>query len=225
MDNTADKQARLNEAMSRAKKLIQLESNGTLDKIAAAHKDGINTSLGDENVMTKDLMTTARKRNAQAPTQTMRMSEAANKVPAAIREAFMKKPISDADLYKAFGDQGDGRSLSFLMEGMETQQNEVVPPQNIREIVNEGTYTQPQQMSQSVDYPMIRTIVEDVVRKYASSLNKKIISEGKENPNVLNTFSIGKTFKFLDSKGNIYEATLRKISNINEIKDKKGTKI
>ena len=223
MDNTANKQARLNEAMARAKKLIKLESNGTLDKIAAAHKDGINTSLASENVMTKELMTTTK--NIQHSTQPRRMSEGASKVPQAIREAFMKNPISDADLYKAFGEQGDGRSLSFLTEGIETPKMDVVPPQNVSQIINEGLNGNNQTTSQSIDYPMIRTIVEDIVRKYASSLNKKIISEGKENSNVLNTFSIGKTFKFLDSKGNIYEATLRKISNINEIKDKKGTKI
>ena len=185
MDNTANKQARLNEAMARAKKLIKLESNGTLDKIAAAHKDGINNSLASENVMTKELMTTTK--NVQHSTQPRRMSEGASKVPQAIREAF--------------------------------------PPQNVSQIISEGLNGNNQTTSQSIDYPMIRTIVEDVVRKYASSLNKRIISEGKENSNVLNTFSIGKTFKFLDSKGNIYEATLRKISNINEIKDKKGTKI
>lgn len=219
MDNTVDKKSRLNEAMSRAKKLIQLESNGTLDKIAAAHKDGINASLGNENVTTKNLMTTTSNRNIQAPPQTMRMGNAASKVPAAIREAFMKNPISDSDLYKAFGEQGDGRSLSFLTEGVEEQQTEVVPPQNVSQIINEGLNGSTKTMPQSVDYPMIRTIVEDVVRKYASSLNKKIISEGKENPNVLNTFSIGKTFKFLDSKGNIYEATLKKIANINKKKN------
>jgi hypothetical protein len=163
--------------------------------------------------MTKELMTTTK--NIQHSTQPRRMSEGASKVPQAIREAFMKNPISDADLYKAFGEQGDGRSLSFLTEGVETPKMDVVPPQNVSQIINEGLNGNNQTTSQSIDYPMIRTIVEDVVRKYASSLNKRIISEGKENSNVLNTFSIGKTFKFLDSKGNIYEATLKKIGNIN----------
>jgi hypothetical protein len=64
--NPADKQAKLQNAMSRAKKLIQLESNGTLDKIAKGARDGINTSL-DGEVMTEQLMTTPRNRRTEAP--------------------------------------------------------------------------------------------------------------------------------------------------------------
>ena len=218
MENKVDKRARLQNAMSKAKKLMQLESNGTLDKIASAHKDGISASL-DGSMLTEELMTTSRDRTKQGPIVSREMGENAHNVPAAIREAFMANPIDDSQLYEALGEQGDGRSLSFLTEGVEEQQTEVVPPQNVSQIINEGLNGSIKTTSQSVDYPMIRTIVEDVVRKYASSLNKKIISEGKENKNVLNTFSIGKTFKFLDSKGNIYEATLKKIGNINNKKN------
>jgi hypothetical protein len=72
------------------------------------------------------------------------------------------------------------------------------------------------QMTAQVDYPMIRTIVEEIVRKYAVSLNKKIISEGKSSTSEVNTISLGKTFKFLDSKGNIYECQMKKVGNIND---------
>ena len=36
--------------------------------------------------------------------------------------------------------------------------------------------------------------------------------------NELTTFTVGKSFKFLDKQGNIYEATLKKIGNINNKK-------
>jgi hypothetical protein len=56
------------------------------------------------------------------------------------------------------------------------------------------------------------------VRKYAVSLNKKILSEGKQNTNEISTIALGKTFKFLDKEGNIYECTTKKIGNINQKK-------
>lgn len=224
MANEVDKRARLQSAMSKAAKLMQLESNGTLDKIAAAHKDGISSSL-DGGVMTEELMTTSRDRSKQGPIVGRQMGENASNVPAAIREAFMTNPIDDSALYEALGEQGDGRSLSFLTEGLAPKQpQQVAPPQNIRQIVNEGMGTQqyvqqPQmQVTQQVDYPMIRTIVEEIVRKYAVSLNKKIINEGKQTPSQVNTIAIGKSFKFLGENGDIYEATLVKKGNINDRK-------
>ena len=45
MANEVDKRARLQNAMSKAAKLMQLESNGTLDKIAAAHRSPKNVAV------------------------------------------------------------------------------------------------------------------------------------------------------------------------------------
>lgn len=226
MANNVNREAVVKNAMSRAAKLMQLESNGTLDKIAAAHKDGINTSLENGDVLTEELMTTSRDRKTQAPIVSRQMGENANNVPAAIREAFMNNPIDDAQLYSAFGEQGDGRSLSFLDEMSAPKQQITAPTQNVRQIVNEGmtsmVSTQPQ-VTQQIDYPMIRTIVEEIVRKYAVSLKKNILSENKQTPsaNQINTIAFGDTFKFLAKNGDIYECTMRKVSNINDRQKKK----
>ena len=228
--NPADKQAKLQNAMSRAKKLIQLESNGTLDKIAAGVRDGVNSSLESGDIITEQLMTTPRNRRIEAPMVGAKMGENAMNVPAAIREAFMTNPIDDSALYEALGEQGDGRSLSFLTEGLAPKQQpqQVAPPQNIRQIVNEGMGTQqyvqqPQmQVTQQVDYPMIRTIVEEIVRKYAVSLNKKIINEGKQTPSQVNTIAIGKSFRFLAENGDIYECSMKKVGNVKNKKSVNG---
>lgn len=214
-----NREAVVKNAMSRAAKLMQLESNGTLDKIASAHKDGINASLEGGDVLTEELMTTARDRKTQAPIVTREMGANASNVPAAIREAFMNNPIDDAQLYSAFGEQGDGRSLSFLDEMSAPKQQITAPTQDVRQIVNEGmgytTQSQPQ-VTQQIDYPMIRTIVEEIVRKYAVSLKKNILAENKQATptNQINTIALGETFKFLDNEGNIYEAKLVKKGNI-----------
>ena len=224
MANEVDKRAKLQNAMSKAKKLMQLESNGTLDKIAAAHKDGINATLTDPSgeMLTEGLMTTSRNRQTTAPMPVrQQMGQNASNMPKAILEEFMSNPIDDSALYAALGEQGDGRSLSFLTEGMDAVQptQTVVPPQNVRQIVNEGMgqqYVQQPQVMQSIDYPMIRAIVEEIVRKYAVSLNKKIMNESKQETNEINTISLGKSFKFLAKNGDLYECTMKKVGNVND---------
>ena len=221
--NPADKQAKLQNAMSRAKKLIQLESNGTLDKIAAGVRDGVNSSLEGGDIITEQLMTTPRNRRTEAPMIGAQMGENAMNVPAAIRESFSMNPIDESSLYSAFGGaQGGNDDLAFLTEDIPTPrqpQRVNMQSQDVRQLVNEGMgYQQPQyvpQASAQVDYPMIRTIVEEIVRKYAVSLKNEIINEGNRS-NEINTISLGKTFKFLDSKGNIYECQMKRVGNIND---------
>ena len=220
MANNVNRESVVKSAMSRAAKLMQLESNGTLDKIAAAHKDGINSSL-DGDVTTQDLMTTARNRKTEAPMITREMGENASNVPAAIREAFMNNPIDESSLYGAFTAGGDG-SLDFLNEMTMSQQQPQItqPTQDVRQLVNEGigyTSSSQPQVSQQIDYPMIRTIVEEIVRKYAVSLKKNILAESKQNGiNEVNTIAFGDSFKFLTKNGDIYEAKLVKKGNINK---------
>jgi len=228
-NNNVNRESVVKNAMSRAAKLMQLESNGTLDKIAKDpnFKANINNSLENGEIMTKDLMTTARNRKTEAPMITREMGENASNVPAAIREAFMNNPIDESSLYGAFGGGGDG-SLDFLNEvTMPQQQPQITQPtQDVRQIVNEGMggHTQMQYTpSAQIDYPMIRTIVEEIVRKYAVSLKKNILSEGKQEPmSQVNTIALGETFKFLTKNGDIYECTMKKVSNINGMKKKKG---
>ena len=213
-----NREAVVQNAVSRAAKLIQLESNGTIDKITKdpKFKANINTSLNNGDVLTEELMTTARDRKTQAPMITREMGANASNVPAAIREAFMNNPIDDAQLYSAFGEQGDGRSLSFLDEMTTQKQQITTPTQNVRQIVNEGMSSiGSTQVQSQIDYPMIRTIVEEIVRKYAVSLKKNILSESKQTTTPqINTIALGETFKFLDDAGNIYEAKLVKKGNI-----------
>lgn len=209
--------ANLQSAMSRASKLMKLESNGTLDKIAKAHKGEINESLGgDGSMTTESMMTTARNRNTQAPIAGGQMLGAgAGNVPSIIRESFANNPIDERALYAGLG---DGRDLSFLNESVPTQQVQAPSSQEIRQLINEGAPRQAVQVSQQVDYPMIRTIVEEIVRKYAVSLKNKILTENKQDINEINTVMLGKSFKFLAKNGDIYEAKLTKVGNINDKK-------
>lgn len=206
-----DKMSRLRESMSRASKLMQMESNGTLNKIAESHRDDIDTSLSSD-IPSHTMMTTV-ENTAPASFSAPNMSQ--SHLPSAILESFKKNPSpGDSELYAAFG-TGDNRVAS-LVESLAPKKQKTT-----KQVVSEALHNQNvvSSSNSSVDYPMIRTIVEEIVRKYAVSLNKKIINESKQsNLNEVNTMMIGKKFKFLDSKGNIYEASLKKVGNINNQK-------
>ena len=88
--------------------------------------------------------------------------------------------------------------------------------------VEQPTNTQPIVQS-NIDYSMIKMIVEDCMRKYTSALKKSILSESKINENVgtLQAMKIGDKFSFITSNGDLYEAKLTFIKNMNT---KKGGK-
>lgn len=203
--------ANLQSAMSRASKLMKLESNGTLDKIANANKDKINESLIDTTggITTQSMMSTANNMHTQMPM--VGAIAGGEHVPSVIRESFMKNPIDTSALYQGLGDDKD---VSFITEMLRPKQQKAAPTsKEIKQIVNERV------QQQAIDYPMIRTIVEEVVRKYAVSLKNKILTENKDSSNnTLNTLTIGKSFKFLDNSGNIYECTMRKVGSIHNKK-------
>lgn len=218
------KMGRLKEAMGRASKLMQLEASGALDKIAKGVRDGIGEELlGESDMNATNLMTTVDKKNMNVTRGTFEPS-AESKIPRAIMESFKRNPIDDSALYSAINGNGSGNELDFLTEGITKSMPKEIekPKHNVRNIIRETVERPSTVQQQAIDYPMIRTIVEDIVRKYAQSLNKRIISEGKENANSLNTLTIGKSFKFLDDAGNIYICEMKKVGNI---KDKKKSTI
>lgn len=227
MANNVNRESVVKSAMSRAAKLMQLESNGTLDKIATAHRDGINTSLDDSSMLSQDLMTTATNRMTEAPTAQIQMGGNAINVPSAIRESFANMQIDETALYAGLGGADSGLNFLDEMGGQKQAAKNIAPTQDVRQIISEGmpsmVSTQPQTVQQ-VDYPTIRTIVEEIVRKYAVSLKKNILSESKQTAqlNQVNTIALGKTFKFLDESGNIYECTMKKIGNVKNKKSVNG---
>lgn len=100
-----------------------------------------------------------------------------------------------------------------------------------QEIVNEAPKPAPMPVnnireelhpSNGVDYSLIKTIVEECVRKYTSSIIKKVLTEQKSaTNNELKAIRIGEGFTFITSNGDLYEAELKFKKNIND-KVKKG---
>ena len=198
--------SKLKDALGKASKLMSMDKNGTISKIAESKRDSINTSLNDSTVSTESMMTARPQRNMTEVPRNVNSN-----IPRAIVESFSKNPI-DTSMIGSIG----GSSNSVLDTIGIQEQVRTVQPQNTSSTIQEQHTVQTQ--VQGIDYPMIRTIVEDIVRKYTSSLSKKMLSESKGSVNELTTMTLGKSFKFLDRKGNIYEATLKKIGNINNKK-------
>lgn len=198
--------SKLKDALGKASKLMSMDKNGTISKIAESKRDSINASLNDSTVSTESMMTARPQRNMTEVPRNVNSN-----IPRAIVESFSKNPI-DTSMISSIG----GSSNSVLDTIGIQEQARTVQPQNTSSTIQEQHTVQTQ--VQGIDYPMIRTIVEDIVRKYTSSLSKKMLSESKGSVNELTTMTLGKSFKFLDRQGNIYEATLKKIGNINNKK-------
>ena len=198
--------SKLKDALGKASKLMSMDKNGTISKIAESKRDSINTSLNDSTVSTESMMTARPQRNMTEVPRNVNSN-----IPRAIVESFSKNPI-DTSMISSIG----GSSNSVLDTIGIQEQARTVQPQNTSSTIQEQHTVHTQ--VQGIDYPMIRTIVEDIVRKYTSSLSKKMLSESKGSVNELTTMMLGKSFKFLDRQGNIYEATLKKIGNINNKK-------
>lgn len=73
-----------------------------------------------------------------------------------------------------------------------------------------------QQTGSQIDYSLIKSIVEECVRKYTGALSKKILKESKENSSELKAMKVGNKFSFITENGDVYEATLKFKKNINE---------
>ena len=211
--NAEERKARIAAARKGSLRLMQMDANGTLDKIIEGKAGDINDSLisEDANVTTESLMSSKREdRMNRMPTG--RMGVAAANVPSVIRESFQNQPPVNESL----------TTSSVLDDVFSLNDFQPSITQPIMEEVQRPQQQQVQTVSAGIDYPMIRTIVEDIVRKYSQSLKKNILNESAGGGAEVNTIALGKTFKFLDNKGNIYECTMKKVGNINNKKSVNG---
>jgi hypothetical protein len=207
--NAEERKARIAAARKGSLRLMQMDANGTLDKLMEGRADEINDSLtsADANVTSESLMSTKREdRVKRMPTG--RMGVAAANVPSIIRESFQNQPPVSENM-----------TTSSVLDDMFSLED--LQPRGKQQITEQVAPVQQSFTTNGVDYPMIRTIVEDIVRKYAQSLKKNLVTEGVGGAEV-NTIALGKTFKFLDNKGNIYECTMKKVGNINNKKSVNG---
>jgi hypothetical protein len=131
-----------------------------------------------------------------------------SKLPAAILESFKKNPPAP-EIMPAFELPEEFKAKKETPQPI----NEQIVPQ-----VNNAA---------TVDYSLIKMIVEECIRKYANSLKNTIVNESKQNAgspdDTIRVLKLGENFKFVTENGDIYESVLTYKGNVRE-KSKKKTK-
>ena len=69
-----------------------------------------------------------------------------------------------------------------------------------------------------IDYELIKNIVEGTVKKYINALGKKMLTESKttDNGTIKAIQFTGDKFKIVTSKGDLYEAKMQFVKNVND---------
>lgn len=188
-----DKQ-RFQEIQKRAKAIIDRDIRGELDEYAK----NVNATMINEGELSFDVP-------QYASTQTQNVPKN-SKLPKAILESFSNNPIEIPEY--------NGSILDDI--GVPYEQQPTKKTIARQQVIREST---PNVTTANVDYSLIKTIVEDCVKRGMASLKKSMITENTSNTNnQLALLKIGESFKFVTSNGDIYEAKLIKKGNVNEKK-------
>ena len=90
MSTQEERAARIKAVRNKSLKLMQMDANGTLGKIAESKRGDINQSIEGGDIQFASSAPQAK--DLTRPIQTNRMSVAANNVPSIIRESFQANP-------------------------------------------------------------------------------------------------------------------------------------
>jgi len=184
------------EIQKRAKEIIDRDRRGELDQYVKGMKAN-RLDEGDIAFETPERMTQTSQ--GQYPQMTPQRA-ASSKLPREIVESFSNNPI-DIPEYS-------GSILDDM--GIEPPVQKKQPIRETKQVV--------QSTASGVDYSLIKTIVEDCLRKSMSTLKKSMLTENTSGTNQLSLMRIGESFKLVASNGDIFEAKLIKKGNVNERK-------
>lgn len=99
--------------------------------------------------------------------------------------------------------------------GFEKNLNEILTSKpSEKRAITENTETPIAQTNSSIDYSIIRMIVEDAVKKYSNSLKKTLLKESTSNENEIKAMKMGKKLQFITENGDLYEAEFKFVKNL-----------
>lgn len=130
-----------------------------------------------------------------------------SKIPKSILNSIIKNPL-DMPSTDPKMDAFTQKLQEKLPEGI----NRSYAIQNVLEGKDKAKVTDEKSHSNSIDYEMIKMIVENAVEKKLSELKGTLLTEGKENDShSLRAMKIGNKFLFLDNDNNIFECQMKYI--------------
>jgi hypothetical protein len=199
----------LNDVLGRAQRLMTPEINRQMDKHVSQNSGRINESYDSYVEPTFNLP-------AGATPQMSKMGgngSAGKNLPAAIRESMMKNPINVPS-------NGLVAAGGSVLDGILPQRQQAAPQPIMHMPMVTETVQQPQMLISGngggVDYGVIKSLIDESVNRHIKELKTTINENTKKDNKSLNIMKLGEKFQFLDSKGNLYEAQLKFVKNINK---------
>ena len=196
--------SRFMQSQERARKLIQMDNGGSLNEIKNKAITEGRMSYDENGVIVPSVQNT----NYNDFSQYHSAPSNNSKLPKEILESFKSKP----NLGMGMMDTGSVLDTVNNLTNGRLQEQSVQPTKP--KVITE-TAQQPLVTNASVDYSMIKMIVEDCMRKYTSALKKSILNESKDqSTDTLQAMKIGDKFSFITKNGDLYEAELKFVKNI-----------
>lgn len=228
-----DRATQLANSFARAKKLTEVVASPEFDKYAHNLREGgfVDTTILGENYTSQEMLPynpnsvpPTSGGNTYDPYAEMKKLKQAPPVrnniglPKQIVEEIQKNPLN-------------GISTDPTMDAFANTLASAIAPQQKKPTITEHLtqqtqHSQPQVVtttSSNFDYETMKMIIEGVVKKYIDPLKENLLNEStnKDNGASLKMMKLGKNFQFMDSSGNIYEATMTYKGNIKDMKNKK----
>lgn len=121
-----------------------------------------------------------------------------SKLPKVLQESFKKqKPLT-----------GESMESKIIAEVQKNLVVEDVPTQSSAQFVNRGQVAP--SISPQVDYSLIKTIIDESVKRNLEEIKKTMLNESVIAPTFRGMkIADGNKIQFLDSKGNLYEGVLK----------------
>lgn len=213
--DVSENMASLIASTTRAKKLIQMDAKGGIDKVKNKAINEGKMSYDEDGMVSSKI--SEHHTNLDQYTTMPSGFKTKSKLPMEIIESFKNNPISCNNPYSM------GGSVLDMLQGNQKQQITESVKNDDNDIVESAKTVKQPIVQQTVDYSMIKMIVEDCLRKQLNSIKKTIITESanKANDGNVRAMRIGDKFNFITDDGDLYEAKLTFIKNIN---NKKGGK-
>jgi hypothetical protein len=120
--------------------------------------------------------------------------------------------------YDSNGEREMPSVKDIMMENIKKKNGGVLP--TTQAIPQQQIYQQPQPQPQvqsgGIDYSLIKMMIESAVSSEFQKISGKLLTEGKSGKgSEVEFLTIGKTIKFVDKNGNVYEGIMKKTGNIN----------
>jgi hypothetical protein len=205
------------------RRIMRMDSNGQMKTmLESAIKSG-RISYDQDGMAVLNQQSSPMQLNEQTGTQanTVVVNEEVmkkSKLPLAVLESFKENPGIPVQ-------SGIPTPPASVLDGLGLETLEQLRNENVHQD-KETMVTE----SHTIDYSLLRTIINEAVqenvKKYVSSMCKKLISEGvgSGQDNMVQAVKIGNKFSFITENGDVYEATLQYKTNISEQTSKKKTK-